>query len=380
MMFKKLFFILSICLLVLFGCEIKYPPESEYVTPEISYLVFSDTLYLNSDALYPVKVKVEDPQGTEDIDVVDMRITDLDSTEIFYADTLKDNGSAGDVIPADGEYYSVIPTDFTDNEGIFLLHLQAVDISGNSAIPVQDTLMVIEGEFNLPPVISDPQLPDSLDSKSIQNVFFSITADDPQGLADIDSVYLWIYPPLKSAPVFKGRLKDDGTGGDVTAGDRIFSLRQDLSQILGSSGINLVRFQAVDKKGEKSEPIVCEIFITIPNAPPSLSNLTAPDTLSRNTSQSSLLSVEVCDPQGPGDINIVFFNSFRPDGTASLSNPVLMNDNGDNGDITPDDGVYSCGISINSSVLLGNWRFEFMARDNAQAMSDTLIHIMTIVN
>ena len=91
------------------------------------------------------------------------------------------------------------------------------------------------------------------------------------------------------------------------------------------------------------------------------------------------LSVKVNDPQGLGDIDIVYFNAFRPDGSASQSNPVVMNDDGEMGDLTPDDGIYSMGISIDASARLGNWRFEFMARDNAQAMSDTLIHIITIV-
>lgn len=380
MMRKKTYITILMSLFLLFGCEIKYPPESESVVPEISCLVFSDTIYLNADLFYSIKVKVEDPQGREDINVVEMKITDMDSTEIFIIDTLKDNGSAGDVIPADGEYYSVIPSDFTDNANMFLLHITAVDIAGNYAAPVQDTLTVLDGEFNLPPVISNPNLPDSLDSETIKDVFFSVNADDPQGWEDIDSVFVWIYPPFKPSPAYKGKLKDNGREGDCILGDGIFSLRENFYQILGSTGINVVRFQAVDKKGEKSDPIICEMFIFIPNEPPSLSNLTAPDTLCRNISQTSFLSVEVTDPQGPGDIDVVFFNSFRPDGSASQSNPVLMNDNGENGDIIPDDGVYSLGISIDSSVRLGDWRFEFMARDNAKAMSDTLIHIITIVN
>ncbi len=367
-------------LILLLGCEVKYPPETESFQPEISYVVFSDTLYLNSDVLYTIKVKVEDPQGIEDIEKVEMRISDMDSTEILYTDTLNDDGLTGDVIPSDGEYFSVIPTDFTENEGMFLLHIHAVDLSGNSAEPSQDTLWVLDGEANVPPVIADPRVPDTLDTESIKNAFFAITAHDPQGPTDIDSVYAWFYPPLKSSPVFKATLRDDGREGDVTAGDGVYSFERDLSSVLGSSGINLVRFQAVDKKGEKSEPIVCEMIVTIPNSPPSLSNLTAPDTLSRNISQSSLLSVEVTDPQGPGDIDIVFFNSFLPDGSASQGNPHRMYDNGESGDAIPDDGIYSLKINIDSSVNLGDYRFEFMARDNSKAMSDTLIHIISIVD
>jgi len=367
-------------LILLLGCEVKYPPEPESVQPEISYVIFPDTLYLNSDVLYTIKVKVEDPQGIEDISKVEMRISDMDSTEILYTDTLNDDGLIGDVIPSDGEYFSVIPTDFTDNEGVFLLQVDAVDLAGNSAEPVQDTIYVFDGEANLPPVICDSQVPDTLDTESIKNAFFAISVHDPQGLTDIDSVYAWFYPPLKPSPIFKATLRDDGREGDVTAGDGVFSFKRDLSSVLGSSGVNLVRFQAVDKKGEKSEPVVCEMFVSIPNSPPSLSNLTAPDTLSRNISQSSLLSVQVNDPQGAGDIDIVFFNSFLPDGSASQGNPHRMYDNGESGDVTPDDGIYSLGINIDSSVSLGDYRFEFMARDNSKAMSDTLIHIISIVD
>jgi len=366
--------------MLLLGCEVKYPPEFESVQPEISWVVFPDTIYLNSDVLYTIKVKVEDPQGIEDISTVEMRVSDMDSAEILYSDTLKDQGSAGDVIPADGEYFSFIPTDFTANEGIFWLHIGAVDLSGNTADPVQDTLWVLDGEANTPPVITEPRVPDTLDTESIKNAFFAITVHDPQGFTDIDSVYIWFYPPLKPSPVFKATLRDDGREGDVTAGDGVFSFKRDLSSVLGSSGINLVRFQAVDKREAESEPIVCSMVVIIPNAPPVLSHLTAPDTLSRNTSQSSLLSVKVIDPQGPGDIDIVFFNSFLPDGSASQGNPHRMYDNGESGDAIPDDGIYSLGINIDSSVNLGNYRFEFMARDNSKAMSDTLTHIITIVD
>ena len=379
MALKKVCTALFILFIILCGCEVKYPPETESTPPEIQTLIISDILYLDSDIEYPLKVKVEDPQGREDIYLVTMTMSTIDFTQIFYTDTLKDDGLNGDVIPADGEYYSVITTYFTDNAGAYLLTINAVDFSGNNADPRQDTLQIVEGEANLPPTISNPQLPDSLDVETIKDAFFSIQADDPQGLTDIDSVFLWLYPPFKPSPIFRGKLKDDGTSGDVTDGDGIFSLRGDFSQVLGSSGINLIRFQAVDKSGETSEAIVREMFIAVPNAPPTLSNLTAPDTLSRNTSLSSLLSVKVNDPQGLGDIDIVYFNAFRPDGSASQSNPVVMNDDGEMGDLTPDDGIYSMGISIDASARLGNWRFEFMARDNAQAMSDTLIHIITIV-
>ncbi len=377
---QKIFGTISIFLIVLSGCEIKYPPNVDSVMSVISNLVIPDTLYLNSDTPSPIKVKVTDPQGREDISLVKFTISDMDRNEIFYSDTLEDNGLYGDVIAQDGEYYSNIPSNFTNIEGVYMLTINAKDFSGNNAVPLQDTLWIVKGEANLPPVICNPLLPDSLDSESIKNAFFSITAVDPQGLTDIDSVFLLIYPPLKSSPVYKCKLGDDGVEGDLMAGDSIFSIRQDLSQELGSSGINLVRFQAVDKREEKSNPVVKEMVISLSNEPPTLSNLTAPDILSRNNTQASLLSVEVTDPQGASDIDIVFFNSFLPDGSASQGNPHLMYDNGENGDVTSNDGIFSLIINITPSVDLGDYKFEFMARDNSKAMSDTLKHIITIVD
>jgi len=122
------------------------------------------------------------------------------------------------------------------------------------------------------------------------------------------------------------------------------------------------------------------VMLTLPNQPPVLSELTAPDSVSRRNSETILLSVRVTDPQGQADIRRVYFNSFKPDGTPGSGNPFSMYDDGTNGDVIPGDGLYSRGIMISVSNALGNYRFDFHAEDRAGSASDALTHVIKVTD
>lgn len=380
-MFKRLYIIILIFFISYLGCNIKYPPDNEAVLPEISEIIIPHTVYLDSDVRYPVDVKVTDLQGNQNISAVKFILTEDKMNQIVYSDTMHDDGLNGDIIINDNTYHTNIPHDFTDKAGYYIVNISISDFLGDTLFfACCDTIFAVKGVINTPPSISNPVIPDTLNMETIKDVIFSVKADDPDGQADIDSVFIWIYPPFKASPCYTKKLTDNGLSGDTAPGDSIYTFRADMSSILGSAGVNTVRFQAVDKGGAESAPLVEYFYIDVSNLPPLIGNLTAPDTLSRHNTQSSLLSVEVEDPQGPGDIDIVFFNSFLPDGTAGSGNPHLMFDDGSNGDKIVNDGIFSITIYMSSSVNLGNYRFEFIARDNSQAMSDTLQHIITVVD
>jgi hypothetical protein len=205
-------------------------------------------------------------------------------------------------------------------------------------------------------------------------VFFSVAVDDPQGSETMDSVFIQLYAPLSIEFSWQGRLRDDGTGGDRTAGDGRFSAEQDLSSVLTLGGIWRVRFQAKDIAGLDSWPLVRQFYLEAENSPPVIEEISAPDTVSRNAAQPFLMTARVSDPQGSADIVQVAFNSYKPEGFPSSGNPFIMKDDGTQGDADPGDGVYSITVTITSQNETGDYRFEFFAVDQSNEMSILVNH------
>lgn len=326
---------LSVCIFIILffsSCEVKSPVTENAAAPELSDVSVPDTLYLASPDRYPVQARVSDPQGIGDVAAAVYTIYNSDKTAVVLSDSLHDDGTSGDVIPFDGVFYDSLSIDFASGiPGDYLIDIQAVDLSGHTSNVFSDTMKAVNAALNHEPVITNPAAPDTLSEDMVSSVFVSIQVDDADGQADIDSVIVWFYPPLSPAPFSSEQLLDDGTGADATAGDGIFSGEMDLS-----------------------------------DDAPVLSDLIAPDTISRQESEPVLISVLATDAQGPDDIQHVYFNTTKPDGTPALGNPFYLYDDGDyenHGDETGGDGIYSTFIVIDASNALGQYRFDFIAED-----------------
>jgi len=245
---------------------------------------------------------------------------------------------------------------------------------------LSDTVTVIVGQQNDPPVLFYPFISDTLTEDSLRNTFFSIHVEDPQGREDIDSVFFQIYPLLNPNPSFQSSLQDDGLGGDVIAYDGVYSFLKDLSDTLRTIGEHLIRFQVIDHEGLVSRAVVLSFYIKRSNMPPVLSQLFMPDTVSRSGGVSFLISVRTDDPQGLVDVKKVYFNMTKPDGTSSEYNPIRLYDDGSQGDLVGGDGLFSLSVTISAQTDIGIYRFDFFAEDHSGAISNSLIHHLTIVN
>jgi len=330
----KLFFTTGILLVILTGCTVKNPVVNKRIVPVLSNLTLPDTLYLKTSIKYPISVKVSDPQGVEDISIVKAFLSLQNNMLVVWEDTLKDDGKGCDIIPHDGLFSGFLQTDSTLNSGIYKLGIVAEDFSHHLSDTLFAFVPAVKKKMDTAPSIQNPIVPDTLKTGFMGNVFLSVQARDPQGLGDLDSVWVEVYPPLSPVPYFTGLLFDDGTGGDLEASDSIFSARINLEDKLKD--------------------------------PPVLSNLAAPDTISRSAGKTIVLSVHVTDPQGLSDIKSVYFNVTKPDGTPADGNPFFMYDDGDetnHGDKTAGDGIYSLIIIITPQNAKGNYRFDFMAED-----------------
>ncbi|MDZ7261968.1 MAG: hypothetical protein ONB05_07680 [candidate division KSB1 bacterium] len=382
---KKFTYSLLFGLFLFLGCEEKIPVEPIGFTPVISELSAPDTLYTESTQEYLISIRVSDPQGVGDIASVVYQILPVGSQNVIRTDTLWDNGAEGDIIPRDGLYTGKISAEFVGGQpGQFSLVFQAEDLLGHKSDTLVHHLVVMPGQENLPPVISQVITPAMIDLKSQGEHLISAQVSDPQGREDVDVVICQIYKPSEPMPSIIDTLRDDGTSGDPIASDGIYSRKITASFARNRVGEYSFRFQAKDRAGKRSNAIVKIVqVVDSGNLPPVIFNLVAPDTIVlASQTLTTRLTIDVMDPQGLSDVREVFFNSFLPDGRPSSGNPFQMKDDGNihglSGDQAAGDGRYSLIIQIPPETSQGNYTFIFQAVDRSNAVSNQITHIITI--
>lgn len=377
----KFILLLGLISLLFSECTIRYPTTEDAVDPVLSELVVTNILYLQSNIDYPLSVRVSDPQGLDDIQSVSYLIYPLNESIPVWEDTLHDQGVEGDIIPRDGLFFGNMSADFAQGQAAqYRIEVIANDLSNHLSNVLSDTLTVIDDQKNFPPVLSNPIFADTLTEDSLQNVFFSIQVEDSHGYSDIDSVYFQIYPAFNPNFYFLQSLSDNGLNGDNIAGDGIYSFFGDLSDTLRTIGVHLIRYQAIDQRGLISQPIVSSFYIDGINGPPVLSQLVMPDTVSRSSGVPFLISVQATDPQSLADVKRVYFNMIQPDLTPFEGNPVPLFDDGNYGDPTAKDGLFSLLINMSTETIKGIYQFDFFAEDYSGAVSDSLTHQLMIVD
>lgn len=165
------------------------------------------------------------------------------------------------------------------------------------------------------------------------------------------------------------------------AGDTVgFSGAVSFSVLRTDIGIYSAAIYATNSAGLSSGSALLTFTVTRNDSRPTLSGLAAPDTIVRPQHGRSVIvfSVAVADSDGYLDITNVKVRLIWP----SISTDVPMYDNGDVpnfGDQRAADGIFSCKVQIDSSNSLGDKLFYFFAKDKAGAVSDSLIHRITIV-
>jgi len=116
----------------------------------------------------------------------------------------------------------------------------------------------------------------------------------------------------------------------------------------------------------------------VTNDNPEVYDLVAPDFIPIGFEDTIILSLSVRDPQGLDDIDIVYFEIERPDGSAE-PDTFYMYDDGEDGDITNGDGIYSYSIdSSNTPQEAGDYIYHFSAEDEGNLKSNTIDHTITI--
>ncbi len=209
------------------------------------------------------------------------------------------------------------------------------------------------------------------------NLLIIIRVADPQGPADIDSVWgsFWFMEnQSNSSPIL---LNDNGVDGDSTAGDEAYSAV--ISPLTGffQFGYYRLRVQAVDKSGNSSAG-VDRIVWMVDGDGPILFDVAAPDSIQRGSQTPAYITVRAYDPDGRSDIDSVFFISLRPDSTSSGSHFYMFDDGQTYEDQAANDGQYTIGIVTDVSNQLGDYTFTFFALDSSGNQSNNPFVIVTV--
>jgi hypothetical protein len=268
-------------------------------------------------------------------------------------------------------------------EGSYRFIAQATDRANQKSNELAATYYALPGIINQAPIISKNQIPDSVFVDQIVPFFISIKAYDPDSSDFISSVTYQILGPAITQLAEEGNLNDSGANGDDLAGDGIYSIETTTAFANWKFGEYHLIVQAYDSRQKQSE----SIYVILPWAKknigqaPKIVTVSAPDTIQIPASgdKTFTLAARATDPDDNRDIKEVIFNSFKPDGSGSTSNPFKMYDDGTSGDAVPNDYIYSLQIFITSQNSPGNYRFEFLAKDYSDLISDKMIHIITVI-
>jgi hypothetical protein len=208
-------------------------------------------------------------------------------------------------------------------------------------------------------------------SEQIQSVFFNIIT--PAG-TQLNSSAIGLY--------------DDGdlsNHGDNAEGDNTFSNKFTMSNEY-INGVYIVQYYVTDVN--KTTNYVCAQNFVFDNGKdrfaPVLSDLSLPDTVS--IGQTFPFSVMAVDSNGYDDIELVYYELYRPDGTQVTNSQGIYQfplfDDGQtssNGDLVANDSVYTVILAFPPGQQLGTWRFEFSAIDRTNLLSNKIIQNLELV-
>ncbi|MGH7496464.1 MAG: choice-of-anchor X domain-containing protein [bacterium] len=367
------------------SCTEEIPTQAVDETPQIALIQAPRTVYQFPAQPAGIHVRAVDGQGVSDLSGVSLAVKALDG-RVINTRQMADNGQLGDILPGDGQYFTPIDTSLLRNQtGTFVLEAVARDQSQNESVAAVDTLQVLAGVENRLPSITAMAIPEIIRIDTSATQIIQATASDPDGVRTIRHVLMEIYPSVSAQPVLVDTLRDNGLSGDGGAGDGVFGILFFGPRLGSQCQYFSFVLRPVDDTGGVGSAQVQTVqairAVTSNNTPPRVSELSAPATISRSAVPNTyVLSLKAEDPDTECNdaITRVFFNSFLPSGNPATGNPFAMRDDGQSGDATAGDGRYSLTIQITPQSATGAYRFEFQAQDRSGALSDKIVHTITV--
>ena len=343
--------------------------------PVIKEIVTNPYWNMKDSSRYSVEVVVEDPQGYDNIESVNLKVKDSGGT-LLLESPLYDDGAYfhpgnGDKMANDGIYTNIfVSAEIVQNPGAYTFTAEAKDIDGNTAQPLEISVVF---DYSARPLITNLSGPDTINSISGTQYFYA-TVYDSSGLGNINHVYFNLEEEDKEGVLKTYYMYNDGENGDAVSNDSIYTYRIDSTFSVGRTGTYKLSFIAENLFAQKSVPVIRSLYYTPEK--PIITKIDMPDSLKRPEgveTTARLIRVWVTDAQGQADIDSVYFYSRKPDGElANDGNSIPLRDDGQAGDEIAGDGIYSFLMYISSGAFIGTYKFYFYARDKAGNISDSV--------
>lgn len=167
------------------------------------------------------------------------------------------------------------------------------------------------------------------------------------------------------------RLRDNGQNGDLVAGDGIYSFRQTVPSNL-ATGTKSVRVSVNDAQGRSASATTSVTVAAQQSVSPFGTASASPSSLLAG--ESSLLTVQVTPGTGPASTGIAVSADLSSLGLGAAQ---AFNDNGQNGDATAGDGIYSFRATVPSGTSAGTRTLSARISD-AQGRSSNAGFSMTV--
>lgn len=206
---------------------------------------------------------------------------------------------------------------------------------------------------------------------------------------EIESVYFNIVSPnglkINSSPIM---MYDDGNTvnhGDFVKNDNTFSNKFNMKYSY-LDGVYIIQYYVVDIYNNTNYMSAQNFVFNNGQEKfaPVISNLDLPDSVT--IGQLFSFSVMAVDSNGQNDIDQVYYELYKPDGSrVSNSQGVYqfpLFDDGQtstDGDIKANDSTYTVLLTFPSGQPLGSWRFEFRAIDRSNLLSNKIIQHLKVI-
>ncbi len=229
------------------------------------------------------------------------------------------------------------------------------------------------------PVLSNPET--SYNDRD-NRFYAAITVVPPVGAAEVDSIWIDLYLMTSDsvradASLVRAPLVDDATGGDILPADGIYTREFDSPLSTDESGPVRIVFMAV--VAPDTHTVVDTLYLE--NVPPAIDSVVvAAATVIRPAAVGAgvvdTLYVFAKDANGIDDLKTVTFKIVKPDGSLGVGAGGITDfplyDDGTREDVTATDGIFSGGITFQSSNPVGTYTLRFVAKDFSGALSDTV--------
>jgi hypothetical protein len=214
--------------------------------PQVSDVVAPDSIQKGTQDSSFASVKVQDPQGFDDIDAVYYVVTKPDGTSNGIKFPLYDDGQAYDSTAGDGIFSTAIAAPLsTSQTGNFIFSFAAMDSKGATSNTINKTIKAYDS-----PIISLPYGEFLLPERTDLLVYAKVK--DTQGQNTIDSVWLDLTYQDSSRFIGSFLLNDLGINGDDVAADSIYSADIVSPDMVFLTGSYTLEFRAIDLDGHRA--------------------------------------------------------------------------------------------------------------------------------